>query len=575
MTTATDAYYLLRALCDELARCGMTDACTTPGSRSTPIVLSLARTPGLRCHSHIDERVAGFYALGLAKASGRPVAVACTSGTAAVELAPAVIEAAHARVPLIVLTADRPPELRDVGAGQTIDQIKLYGDAAKWFVEIGVQEADVARLRWMRALACRAYWTALDRRPGPVHLNLPLREPLVLDAPLPPPRDDDGRPGRRPWVARPIVPVPDEPAPVPIAPRRRTVVVAGREERDPALGPAVAAFAAVAGYPLLADPLSGARRGPAAISHYDALLRDERLAADLRPELVLRVGDLPTSKPLRAWLASLDGAEQVAFDAEETWHDPDGVVGTRIAASPRAALAALAPEHRGAGEHTWLERWRSADRAASAAIAATLGEQLSEPRVAAELVAALDATATLFVASSMPIRDLETFVAAKDDPSGPRVLSSRGANGIDGTVAAALGVAAAGDGPVVLHIGDVAFAYDLGALLSARRLGLSLTIALVNNDGGGIFDFLPVARETDAFEEHVATPHGLDFAKAAALYDARHIPIADIATLRAELARATAARDGITILEVRTDRSENVALHRRVWEAVGAAIVDA
>jgi 2-succinyl-5-enolpyruvyl-6-hydroxy-3-cyclohexene-1-carboxylate synthase len=567
MTDATDTYLLLRAFCEELVRCGVTDACTSPGSRSTPIVLSLARTPGLSAWSHVDERVAGFFALGLAKRTGRPVAIACTSGTAAAELAPAVIEAAQARVPLIVLSADRPPELRDVGAGQTIDQLKLYGAAAKWFVEVGTHAATPARVRWMRALACRAVWSALDGRPGPVHLNLPLREPLVLDAPLP---DEDPCPGRddgRPWVAHPVVPAPDALPRVPVAPSPRAVVVAGRDERDPALGEAVAAFAAAARYPLLADPLSGARRGPAAVAHYDALLRDERLAAELRPQLVLRIGDLPTSKPLRAWLASLD-AEQVTLDAEGAWHDPAGVVSARIAANPRATLAALAPEHRDAGEPAWLERWREADRAAAGAIAATLGEELSEPRVAAELVAALPAEATLFVAASMPIRDLETFAAARD--GAPRILSNRGANGIDGTVAAALGAAAADDGPVVLHIGDVALAYDLGALLSARRLGLALTIVLVNNDGGGIFDFLPVAREGEDFERHVATPHGLDFAQAAALYGARHVRAADAASLRAELGQALG--DGLTLIEVRTRRDENVALHRRVWDAVAEAL---
>jgi 2-succinyl-5-enolpyruvyl-6-hydroxy-3-cyclohexene-1-carboxylate synthase len=567
---ATDTHLLLRAFCEELARCGVTDACTSPGSRSTPIVLSLARTPGLRCHSHVDERVAGFYALGLAKASGRPVAIACTSGTAAAELLPAVIEAAEARVPLILLTADRPPELRDVGAGQTIDQIKLYGGAAKWFVEVGTHDASPARVRWMRALACRAAWTALDGCPGPVHLNMALREPLIPAGPLPP----DPAPGRtdgRPWVAHPIVPAPAAPAPVPIAPSPRAVIVAGRCERDPALGAAVAAFAAAARYPLLADPLSGARRGPAAVAHYDALLRDERFAAESKPELVLRIGDLPTSKPLRAWLAGLDGAEQIALDAEDAWHDPDGVVSARIAANPRAALAALVTEHRDAGDPAWLQRWRAADRAAAAAIAATLGDELSEPRVAAELVSALPSEATLFVASSMPIRDVETFAAARDDPPAPRVLSNRGANGIDGTVASALGAAAAGAGPVVLHIGDVALAYDLSALLSARRLGLDLTIVLVNNDGGGIFHFLPIAGETDAFEEHVATPHGLDFAQAAALYGARHALIGDAAALRAELARSL-DEPGLQILEVRTDRVENVALHRRVWDAVAAAL---
>src|SRR5437763_13338929 len=191
MMTATDTYLLLRALCDELARCGMQHACTSPGSRCSPIVLSLVRDPRIRCWSHVDERCSGFFALGAAKASGRPVAVTCTSGTAAANLAPAVIEAEQARVPLIVLTADRPPELRDVGAGQTIDQIKLYGDAVKWFVEVAVDEAAPGALRWIRSLACRAYWTALDGRPGPVHLNFPLREPLVLNEPLP--DDSSGR----------------------------------------------------------------------------------------------------------------------------------------------------------------------------------------------------------------------------------------------------------------------------------------------------------------------------------------------------------------------------------------------
>src|SRR5215213_10479220 len=179
MTEATDTYLLLRAFCEELVRCGMTDVCTSPGSRSTPIVLSLARTPGLHAWSHVDERVAGFFALGLAKQTGRPVAIACTSGTAAAELAPAVIEAAEARVPLIVLTADRPPELRDVGAGQTIDQIKLYGAAVKWFVEVGTHDPGRETAIHHRALACRAYCTAGGGRPGPVHLNFPLREPLA------------------------------------------------------------------------------------------------------------------------------------------------------------------------------------------------------------------------------------------------------------------------------------------------------------------------------------------------------------------------------------------------------------
>jgi 2-succinyl-5-enolpyruvyl-6-hydroxy-3-cyclohexene-1-carboxylate synthase len=560
--TPHDTYTLLRAFVDELVRCGMRHACTSPGSRSTPLVLSLVRDERLRTHSLIDERSAGFFGLGIAKATGRPVALACTSGTAAANYTPAVIEAHEARVPLVVLTADRPPELREVGAGQAIDQLKLYGDAAKWFFEVGTHEATPERLRWMRTLACRAYWTALLERPGPVHLNFPLREPLVLDAPLQP--DESGRPDGRPWVLRTTH---LEAAPIDVSGKQRPVLVLGRDERCDALLESANRFADSVGCPILADPLSGARGGPAAIAHYDALLRDEGFAAAQAPDLVIRAGDLPTSKPLREWLASLD-AEQVVLDAEGAWQDPAGVVSTSFSTDPEATLRHMASTT-SATDPTWLDAWRSADTRAAEAIAATLGDELSEPRVAAELGAALPGDATVVVASSMPVRDVETFWPARNDP--PRVLSNRGANGIDGTVSTAYGVAAASDGPVVLLTGDVAVVHDLGGLAAGARLGVSLTIVLLNNDGGGIFHFLPVAGETDAFEEHVATPHGMDFAAAAALVGARHEHVTDLVGLRPRLEPALAG-GGTTILEVRTDREENVALHRRVWDAVSAAL---
>ena len=528
----------------------MRHACTAPGSRCAPIVLSLARERRIRSFSHIDERCAGFFAVGAASASGRPAAVTCTSGTAAANLAPTVIEAFHARVPLIVLTADRPPELRDVGAGQTIDQLKLYGDAVKWFFEVGVHDASPERLRFIRTLACRAYWTALTGRPGPVHLNFPLREPLVLDRPLP--DDSSGREGERPYVefdASPPAPSSERERPT-----GRIVIVAGRGATAP-----LAAFAAGAHIPLLADPLSGARHGAAAVAHYDLLLREPAFAAAHRPQFVFRVGDLPTSKPLRAWLASLDDAVQIAVDPNSVWHDPDSVVETRIIALPAPQTAPLNP--------AWLASWRSADRAAAEAIDGALGEELSEPLVARELSTLLPPGSTLVVASSMPIRDVESFAPVKAD--GPRVLSNRGANGIDGTVSSAFGVAAVGDGPVVLLTGDVALAHDIGGLLAARRLGLALTIVLLNNDGGGIFHFLPVAVETDAFEEHVATPHGLDFAHAAALYGCEYERPGTVAELRDAVDRSLEAQ-ATTIIEVRTDREQNVALHRRVAEAVSA-----
>jgi 2-succinyl-5-enolpyruvyl-6-hydroxy-3-cyclohexene-1-carboxylate synthase len=568
----------------------MRDACTSPGSRCTPLVLTLARQPELRCHSHIDERCAGFFALGLAKATGLPVAVTCTSGTAVAQLMGAAIEAREARVPLLLLTADRPAELRDNGAGQAIDQLKLFGAAAKWFVEVSVHDCSPDSLRWMRTLACRAYATALEGRPGVVHLNFPLREPLVLDGDLP--HDSSARPGARPFVARRAFPAQDQPGLEElqglIASARRGVLVAGRHERETPLGRGAADFAAASGWPLLADPMSGARRGEAAIAHYDALLRHEPLAAAFIPDLVLRVGDLPVSKPLRSWLERLGGVRQVSLDPEGAWQDPSSVVTDSMALEPAGALQSL---RAGVSEDDWLARWRTADELTAAAIGAALAtEGLCEPALAAELGVLLPERSTLFAASSMPIRDIETFWPVRGDP--PRVLCNRGANGIDGTVSSAFGAAAASDDPVVLVIGDVALAYDIGGLLASMRLQLRLTIVLINNDGGGIFDFLPVSKtplarsqltdtgaaggelaphEQDIYTRHIATPTGLDFARAASLYGLRHELVGDLPGLRAALERELAS-DGSGIVEVRGDRQANVALHRRIWDATAGAL---
>ena len=615
MTAAQDTYSLLGAFVDELARCGMRDACTSPGSRSTPLVLSLTGEERLRCHSHVDERCAGFFALGLAKASTVPVAIACTSGTAVAELLPAVVEAHEARVPLIVLSADRPPELREVGAGQTIDQLKIFGGFAKWFFEVGTHEATPDRVSWMRTLACRTYWTALEGRPGVVHLNFPLREPLVCEQA--PPTPGGGRPDGAPFLRRASGQADAEADALmlreALGNARRGVVVAGRHERDTPLGKAAAAASAALGWPLLADPMSGARRGGAAIAHYDALLREPEFAQTHRPDAVLRVGDLPVSKPLRTWLGDLTEIPQIALDPEGSLQDPSGVVSVALTAEPAAALSAFArlleassaqtgasdaarfsaatqasgaaagpsaaTEASGAareeagGDPDWLGSWRTADELAAEAILGVLGASgCCEPSVAAELGVLLPEEATLFVASSMPVRDIETFWPVRPDP--PKVLCNRGANGIDGTVSSALGAAATGRGPVVLLIGDVALAHDIGGLLAAKRLGLELTIVLLNNEGGGIFDFLPVSSAATAknvYTRHIATPTGLDFAQAAALYGLSHETVADVANLRAALERALATR-GSAIVEVRSERGANVKLHRRVWDAVAGSL---
>jgi 2-succinyl-5-enolpyruvyl-6-hydroxy-3-cyclohexene-1-carboxylate synthase len=344
--------------------------------------------------------------------------------------------------------------------------------------------------------------------------------------------------------------------------------VAGRIENDPKLSATAAEFAERAGYPLLADPLSGARHGPAAIAHYDVLLRDERFIAQAPPQLVIRIGDLPTSKPLRAWLAALaDSVDQVALDPLATWQDPAAALSALDLSDPTRVLETWGPET--PADPDWLAQWRGADDAAARAIVKALGDTLSEPLVARSLTDWLPAEAALFVASSMPIRDIELFACAHE--LAPRVLANRGANGIDGTVSAAFGAAAASENPVVLLIGDVALAHDIGGLLSARRLGLSLTIVLLNNDGGGIFHFLPVAGEGDAFEQHVATPHGLDFAHAATLYGCGYVRAETTEDLRLAIEDAL-AKTATTIIEVRTDREQNLALHRRLTDAVLRAL---
>lgn len=600
MTPARDTYLLLRAFVDELARCGLRAACTSPGSRCAPLVLTLAQEERLNCYSHIDERCAGFFALGLAKASGLPVAVTCTSGTAAAELLPAAIEAFQARVPLLLLTADRPPELRENGAGQAIDQLKLFGDAAKWFFEVGTHDASPARLRWMRTLACRAYHTTLEGRPGVVHLNFPLREPLITEDPLP--DDLTGRPDGMPYVRRsPVCATGEAQLQTLVGAARRGVVVAGRHEHSDrslagSLGEAAATFCEATGWPLLADPLSGARRGNAAIAHYDALLRDDTFTAEVHPDLVIRVGDLPVSKPLRTWLASLSDTTQVALDPEGAWQDPASVLTDSLALEPATALTGLAAlispttatsttdtrtsptetkSSLAPADSDWLAGWRAADERAAETILGVLGAaDLNEPAIAVELGVLLPQAATLFVASSMPVREIETFWPVREDP--PRVLCNRGANGIDGIVSSAFGAAADGDGPVVLLVGDVALAHDIGGLLAAKRLNLKLTIVLIDNGGGGIFDFLPVSRASmalqhDIYDRHIATPPGLDFAQAAALYGLAHERVATVPAFRAALERALSPHLGSAIVQVQTDRASNVELHGRIWSAVSRA----
>ena len=541
-------YAPLQAFVEELARCGMRHAVTCPGSRNAPLALTLAAQEGVEAISVIDERAAGFVALGMAKVSGRPVAIACTSGTAAANLHPAVAEACEARVPLLVLTADRPPELREVGAGQSIDQLRLYGSAAKWFVEVGTHEPGRETAVHYRALACRAWWTAAGGRPGPVHLNFGLREPLAPRSEELPVADWAGRDDGRPWTEvreHASAPHADDvhalATRLASAPRGAVVCGPGAERvAEPA-----ARLAAEAGWPILAEPTSGVRCGDhdrsQVVAHYDVLLRVARFAREHVPELVLRVGDTPTSKPLRQWLES---APQVVIDPHGAWHEPTRRAELVLHASAAPTLDALssALEMRAAEPQPgWLDSWRRADALVPPALAAS--PDPFEPKVLAGLEPLLPDEAIVWVSSSMPIRDVEACFP--QSPKRIRFLANRGANGIDGVVSSALGAALAGGRPTWLLTGELALVHDVGGLLAARRAGVELQIVCLNNGGGAIFDFLPVAEHADPhlYEEHIATPSGVDLRRLA---------------------------PGMT--EVRTDRRTNVALHRELVERVAAAL---
>lgn len=574
------------AFVDELARSGVHHVCLAPGSRSTPLALMIARHPEITLWTHLDERSASFFALGLAKARREPVALVCTSGTAAANFFPAVIEARYGRVPLLVLTADRPPELRDVGAPQAIDQIQLYGHHVKWFVEVATPEATPGQLRYVRMLAGRAAATALASPSGPVHLNFPFREPLV-PLPVEPGSGHElawnGRPDGRPYVTLTQATRVPEPGQLTeladaLAQARRGLIICGPQD-DPELAGSVTRLANRLGFPVLADPLSLVRCGnhdrSTVIASYDAFLRDERINTVLAPDLILRFGAMPTSKPLLLYLQRYPGCPQMLVDGGDGWNDSALLASQVVHADPRRLSEALLaePGDRAIPDLTWLSAWKAIDCQARTAIETRL-EETKEPfegRAFAELAQLLPDGSTLYAGNSMPVRDLDTFFPA--DGRSIRFLANRGVNGIDGVVSSALGASAGGDGPLVLVIGDISFYHDMNGLLASKRYGLNATIVLLNNDGGGIFSFLPQAAEPEHFEELFGTPHGLDFRPVAELYGATYTRVDTWDDFRDAVQRGLTS-DGLDIIELRTDRDRNVTLHREIWRAVSASLSD-
>jgi 2-succinyl-5-enolpyruvyl-6-hydroxy-3-cyclohexene-1-carboxylate synthase len=562
-----------RCLVDEWTRGGITDAVVSPGSRSTPLALALAEHPQMKVHVHIDERSAAFFALGLAKATGRPSVVLCTSGTAAANFHPAVLEAFHSRTPMIVCTADRPPEMRQVGEAQTVDQARLYGTATRWCFEVEApgngSDLPGQVLTW-RALGARAIAESMGAPAGPVHLNIPFREPLVPLWNSRPPFDVGGRDGGRSWsrVERSRQPASAElieELSDRIGATRKGVLVAGwRAGVDPE---ALERLALAAKWPILADPISGQRRGPLSISTYDALSRIDEMRTRLRPDLVLRVGSTLTSKHATRWF----GASPTVFvDPDRTWSDPQRSSDLVINADPSLLFESVAARLE-REDSTWLDEWTSLDNLARRVIDTKL-DSWAEPfegRVARDVMACLPNGSCLVVASSMPVRDLESFARPR---VGVNVLSNRGVNGVDGFVSTVLGIASSQARPLTAALtGDLSLLHDSNGLLGAKRRAVNAVFVVIDNNGGGIFSFLPQAALPGHFEELFGTPHDVDICGLANLHGVPLTEVTKADEIGPAIADAALAR-GLRMILVRTRRDENVKRHSEVVQAVARAL---
>jgi 2-succinyl-5-enolpyruvyl-6-hydroxy-3-cyclohexene-1-carboxylate synthase len=555
---------------ETLVRCGVRQAVVSPGSRSGPLATAAARQAGLEAIPVLDERSAAFFALGLARQQLRPVLLICTSGTAGANYFPAIIEARESGVPLVVITADRPPELRACAAGQTIDQQKFYGDYVQYYHELGLPELTEGALAYLRQTIAHACGRTSQPFSGPVHLNAPFREPLapVADAAAERfSREID-------WThffahlapAGGIEPVGR--APALSADVHGAIILGPAQPRDPeSYVAAVGEIARKLGWPVLADGLSPARnyasRIPNLVTTYDAILRSGHIADRLKPEVVLCLGGWPTSKVLRAWVEA-SGAPiwllSTRPDNRDALHGHTRQLGISL-----RTLAAGLPE--GAGYNGYEEMWRSYEGPARRMLDERLEaeERMFEPKAAWLLARHLPAGTPLFIASSMPARDVEWVWPAADRQIRP--FFNRGANGIDGTLSTALGVAHGGP-PAVLLTGDLALLHDSNGFLIRTKFRGSLTIVLINNQGGGIFNHLPTADFEPPFEEFFATPQQVDFASIAAAHGIDHSTIHDWTQFIERITALPAA--GIRILEVPTDRRFDAAERKRLFGDVAA-----
>ncbi|PWB49875.1 MAG: 2-succinyl-5-enolpyruvyl-6-hydroxy-3-cyclohexene-1-carboxylic-acid synthase [Nitrosomonadales bacterium] len=558
-------------LIHSLAAGGVIHAVISPGSRSTPLALACLQHSNLNTWVQVDERSAAFFALGLAKACRQPVILVCTSGSAPANWYPAVIEADMGMVPLVLLSADRPAELRDCGANQSINQTHLFGGHVRAFHELPAADARPEMLRYLRTLAARAADQCRWPLPGPVHVNVPLREPLV-------PATSAGRSSDRhvglktdqqaesmapAMVSHPRLSLPGAEADTlaHALAGGKGLIVCGWGAHDPDFPEAVVALARKLACPLLADPLSGLRFGSheldSVLCRYDAFLRRSSMQENLRPDWVLRFGAMPVSKILQQFLSAQSGIPHIVADAHGRWPDPLHQATRLVRADPAVLCRQLTAGIASAAPSSWLAAFQSEEQRAAGP------SQENAPLEAAVVRAVVDLLpdgGTLFSGNSMAIRDLDAFSGS--GAKSFQIIGNRGASGIDGNVSTALGLAAGSQRPVVALLGDLAFYHDMNGLLAAR--GLDVVLVVLNNGGGGIFEYLPQARLAD-FERAWLTPLGVDFSHAARMYGLGYQRVSAAAGFRAALAAALAG--GAHLIEVMVDRDLSVARHRAYWTA--------
>ena len=609
VSSADPVYDAVAAFAAGLVEHGVTDVVISPGSRSTALALTLHAQPMLRTWIQLDERSAGFFALGQARRTGRPSVLVCTSGTAAANYLPAIIEAHHAGVPMIVCTADRPPELRDWGSHQTIDQIKIYGVTTRWAADLAVA-GDWTPTQG-HLVAHRAVASATGINPGPVHLNWPMREPLEPVGAVPvvetsgsvPPRLDGGSPDS-PILGAPVTPgesntlgdgtlgAPATPgegnAPgrsTPLAALKsyeRGVIIVGPDaargiEAQNVVVAAVMELSAATAWPVIGEPIAGTRRarGDSAgtvIANADHLLRHSEVGEELCPDVVVRLGGIPTTKPVRLWLEAHRPTHVVLIDPANRWNDPSFVVTRHLAADPVAVLTEAAGAVRQGS--AWCERWKELDLIADRVITDKIRRgPLLSALVTSVLADVLPDHSLVMASNSMPVRELDSFVRT----DGPRIdfVGNRGASGIDGITSTASGLASQHDGPVVLYIGDIALLHDLGALFGVARSGLHLTVVCVDNNGGGIFSSLAIASRGDEvdFETLFRTPHGLNLAGFDGVGGVRISEVTSASEFAEALRSACESETpGVDLLLIEVDPDIDLAQHQAITSAVKDAV---